>query len=299
MSSNHLSLKNITEKQKELVFDVIFMTLGCLIYSASVSIFTAPNKMAPGGITGIATLLHYTIGTPIGIMIFVLNIPLLIFAFRYINGNFIIKTIICTALTSVSVDLLSFLPKYDGSHGNMLLAALYGGLLSGTGLALVFLRGATTGGTDVASRLLKLKWAHIPMGRMMMGIDCVVILISLIVFKSIDSGLYALIELFVSSKVIDTILYGSDTGKMVLVISDKYEEIAKILTSELNRGITFLKSRGYYTGRDREVLLCAVRRPQTARLRAIVRKIDPQAFIIMCEAGDVIGEGFKPITKDD
>lgn len=295
MTLKHITLPKIPEKKKNLILDILFLTLGCLIYSASVAIFIAPNKIAPGGITGIATILYYTIGTPIGIMILVLNIPLFLLGFKFIGGKFIIKTIICTVITSVAVDALWFLPKY---HGNMLLVSLYGGVLSGIGLGLVFLRGATTGGTDVASRLLKLKWPHIPMGRMMMGLDCIIILVSLIVFKSIDSGLYAIIELFVSSKVIDTLLYGSDTGKMVLVISEKHEEIAKKITDELNRGVTVICGRGYYTGSEREILMCAVRRPQAARLRAIVRKTDPAAFIIMCEAGDVIGEGFKPITKD-
>lgn len=290
---------SITEKQKNFILDCIFLTLGCFIYSASVAIFTAPNKMAPGGVTGIATILYYTIGTPIGVMIFVLNIPLFILGFWLINGKFVFKSVICTALTSVGVDLLAlFLPKYNGFHGNMLLAALYGGVLSGIGLGLVFLRGATTGGTDIASRLLKLKWPHVPMGRMMMFVDCLIILASIIVFKSIDSGLYAIINLYVSSKVIDIILYGSDTGKMVLVISDKNEEIAKTITEDLDRGVTMLKGRGFYTGRERDVLLCALRRPQAARVRAIVRKADPNAFIIMTQADDVIGEGFKPITKE-
>lgn len=291
-------LPKISNKRKDLILDALFLTVGCTIYSAAIAIFTAPNKMAPGGISGISTLLHYTIGTPIGIMIFVLNIPLFVLGFRFIGGKFIFKSIICTAITSVGVDFLSFLPKYGGQKGNMLLAALYGGVLSGIGLGLVFLRGSTTGGTDIASRLLKLKWAHIPMGRMMLSIDAVIILISTIVFKSVDSGLYAMIDLFVSSRVIDAILYGSDTGKMVLVISNKNNEIAKKITSEINRGVTILKARGYYTGSDREVLMCAVRRPQTAKLRSIVRSADPTAFIIMCDASDVIGEGFRPITKE-
>lgn len=181
----------------------------------------------------------------------------------------------------------------------MLLAALYGGVLSGIGLGLIFLRGSTTGGTDIASRLLKIKWPYIPMGRMMMLVDAVIIVASIIAFKSVDSGLYAMIQLFVSSKVIDMILYGSDTGKMILVVSDKNAEIATAIMSDLDRGVTMLKGRGFYTGAERDVLLCAVRRQQTPTVRSIVRKADPTAFIIMCEAGDVIGEGFKPITKDD
>ena len=146
-------LKKLHINKKDIALDALFLTVGCLIYSASVSMFSAPNKIAPGGVTGIATILYYSFGTPIGVMIFVLNIPLFILGFRFIGGRFIIKSIACTAITSVAVDALWFLPKYYGNHGNMLLASLYGGVLAGVGLGLVFLRGSTTGGTDIASRL--------------------------------------------------------------------------------------------------------------------------------------------------
>lgn len=294
----NIRLKEISASHKELAVDVLFWTVGCFIFSASVAVFTAPNKMAPGGLTGVATILYYTIGTPIGLTTLLLNIPLFILGFRFIGGKFIISSIICTVISSLGVDLLSFLPKYDGNHGNMLLAALYGGVLSGIGLGLIFLRGSTTGGSDIASRLLKLRWPYVSMGRMIMLVDAVVIITSTIVFRSVDSGLYAMIQLFVSSKVIDAMLYGADTGKMVLVVSEKNKEIATAIMAELDRGVTMLKGSGFYSGNDREVLLCAVRRQQTPSLRAIVRKVDPSAFIILCEADDVIGEGFKPITKD-
>jgi uncharacterized membrane-anchored protein YitT (DUF2179 family) len=288
-----------TKKFFELLNDALFYVAGCTLYAISVTVFTAPNKIAPGGITGISTILHYLFNTPIGTMIFILNIPLFILGLRFISGRFIIRTIICTAIVSVLTDVFAILPIIPQYHGNMLLAALYGGLLAGIGLGLVFLRGSTTGGTDIASRLIKLKFSHIPMGRMMMFIDAIVITISAVVFRSVDSGLYALIAIFTASKVIDSLLYGSDTGRMVLVISEKNDEIAKIVITEINRGVTMLKGRGVYTGRERDVLMCAVRRPQAAILRKLVRSIDPTAFIIMCEAGDVIGEGFKPISKDD
>ena len=131
-----------------------------------------------------------------------------------------------------------------------------------------------------------------------MHIDTCVILASAAVYRSVDSVLYALITLFSSSRVIDSILYGADTGKMVMIISEHNSEIAEIITHEVNRGITVLRGRGYYTGKEREVLLCAVRRPETSKLRAIVKRADPSAFIITCDASEVIGEGFKPITKE-
>lgn len=293
-------LSKISVNLKEIVLDTIFFVVGCFIYSASVAIFIAPNKMAPGGLTGVATIIYYLFGTPIGLMIFILNIPLFILGFKFIGGKFMVKTLICTVLSSFGVDILDFLPKYIAKNGDqMLLAALYGGVTMGIGLALVFLRNATTGGTDIASRLLKLKWPYIPMGRMMLFVDTAIIVISVFAFKSIDSGLYAMIQLFVSSKVIDLILYGSDTGKMFVIISEKNNEIAKIITDDLDRGVTLLKGRGFYTGADKEVLICAVRRQEISKVREIVKGIDQTAFMIMCEASDVIGEGFKPINKEE
>ena len=294
-----LALSNIKNKCKEKSIDFIFYIIGSAIYAASVTVFSSPNKMAPGGFTGIATILHYVMNVPIGASILVLNIPFFILAFRFIGGEFIFNSLICTVLTSVGVDALNFLPKYDGGHGNMLLAALYGGVLSGIGLGMIFIRSSTTGGTDIASKLLRLKFPHIPMGRMLLILDSVVILVSIIVFKSVNSGLYAIITLYVSSKVIDAMLYGSDNGKMIIVISEKNSEIADAVASELDRGVTLLSGKGFYTGSEREVLLCAVRRPEASRLMNIVRKTDPSAFIIICEADQVVGEGFRPITKKD
>lgn len=298
--ANGFRLPDIKKHEKfyEISKDLIFYIIGSVIYSVSVSVFTAPNKIAPGGVTGIATILHYAFGLPIGIMFFVLNIPLFILSMRFIGGRFIIRTVICTTLISVFVDLFQLLPQYE-YHGDLLLASLYGGILSGAGLGLVFLRGATTGGTDIASKLLRIKYPHVPMGRMMMFIDFLIVMAAAIYFRSLNDALYALITIFVCSKVIDGILYGSDNGRMVMIVSDKEREIADAISDEINRGVTLLKGKGYYSGADRDVLMCAVRRPETARLRAIVRKADPAAFIIMCEAGEVIGEGFKPITKDD
>lgn len=285
-------------KIREILTDAAYYILGSIIYSASVSVFTAPNEIAPGGATGVATILHYAFGLPIGIMIFVLNIPLFALSVKKIGWKFIAKTILCTALVSAFIDLFSLMPQYE-YKGNMLLASLYGGILSGAGLALVFLRGATTGGTDVASKLLRLKYPHIPMGRMMMSIDCFIVLAAAVYFRDVNAALYALITIFVSSKIIDSILYGADNGRVVMIVTDNVKEIADDISEEISRGITLLKGRGYYSGSDKEVIMCAVRRQETPRLRAIVRRRDPSAFIIMCEAGEVIGEGFKPINKED
>lgn len=297
----HSFLKGMSSLKKtkpyDIMMDAVFCFFGSLIYSASVAMFTAPNKIAPGGVTGISTVLFYLIHTPIGVMIFVLNIPLFILGLRFIGGPFMVKSIICTTMTSVFVDLMEATHFYKYT-GNMLLAALYGGILSGTGLGLIFLRGGTSGGSDIGSRLLKLKFKHVSMGRMMMILDAMVIIASAIVFRNVESGLYALISIFASSRVIDSILYGSDNGKMAVIISKDPDALANAIIGELGRGLTLLKGKGYYTGQERDVIMCAVRRSEAAQLRTVIRKIDPSAFIIMCEASEVIGFGFKPITKE-
>ena len=287
----------LRQKLRTLMIDFVVMLAGSVIYAVSVDVFTAPNEIAPGGVTGIATVLYFLFRTPIGTMYFILNVPLLLLALKFISRRFIAKTLVATLMVSVSTDVLNlFLPKYQHS---MLLAALYGGVLSGIGLGLIFLRGATTGGTDVASKLLRIRYRHIPMGRMMMFIDAIIIIVSAFVFHSVDSALYAMITIFASSQVIDSILYGADKSEMVLVISDRYEEISRSILEDMNRGATVLKGRGSYTGQDRDVLLCAVRRSEAAQLRMLVRQSDPSAFMILCEAGEVLGEGFKPINKED
>lgn len=298
LKSSGLRLPYIKSRERayEIAKDIAFFILGSALYSLSVAVFTAPNKIAPGGLTGVATILYYVIHTPVGMTMFVLNIPLFLLGFRYIGVKFIGRTVVCTAMVSVMTDLMSsVLPAY---RSNLLLAVLYGGVLSGAGLGLIFLRGATTGGSDVASRLLRIRYPHIPMGRMMLLLDIAIIGLSAIVFRSLDSALYAIICSFASSRVIDGILYGSDNGRMVLVISEHNEDIARQILSDMERGVTLLRGKGVYTGREREVLLCAVRRPEAARLRSIVRQADPSAFVIMCEAGEVIGEGFTPINKE-
>lgn len=283
---------------RELIKDGVFFTVGTFLYSIGVSVFTVPNRIAPGGVTGLSTILHYLIHTSVGTMILVLNIPLLILAFRFLGKRFVMKTVFCTVLVSVFTDILSlpFVPKYTD---NPILAALYGGVLSGAGLGMVFLRGGTSGGSDILSRLLRLKWPYVPMGRMLLTIDFCVIALSALVFWNVNVALYAIVVEFTSSRVIDSLLYGADNGRMALIISDQYQEIAAAIRTDLNRGITLFKGEGSYTGREHEIILCAVRRTQAAKLRVLVRRIDPKAFVIMCSADEVLGQGFKPLRQAD
>ena len=279
---------------KKLIPDGLLMIAGSAVFAASVTVFSAPNEIAPGGLTGIATVLNYLFAWPIGTAILIMNIPVFLIGAAKLGIKFLAKTLFASVLVSVFIDLFTALiPAYTG---NPMLAAIYGGLLSGTGLALVFLRGGTTGGADIAAKLISLKFPHISVGRIFLILDLCVILFATAVYRNVESGLYAIIFIFVSSQLVDRILYGADKGKIMLVISGRSKEIAGEIMLKLSRGVTLLKASGAYTGEDKQVLMCAVRLSETARLHTIVKSLDRDAFIIVADAGEISGEGFKPIV---
>ena len=246
--------------------------------------FTAPNHIASGGVTGVSIVLNYLFGTPIGTMAFIINIPIFIWAIIEIGYKLVAKTFVATLLSSLAIDMMGvIIPPYEG---NPMLAAIFGGVLEGVGLSLVFMRGGTTGGTDMVARLLGRHFRHLSMGKLMLGVDFLVIVFSGFAFRSIESALYAMLTIFVSTRLIDSILYGTDmgNGKVLFIMSEKNKEIAQTILRDLDRGVTALKSRGVYSGREGEVLLCAVRRYEVCKVNDIVHSADPNAFIIVGEA---------------
>ena len=285
------------KKIKDFLIDGVFFIVGSFIFAISVNTFTAPNNIAPGGLTGAATMLNYLFNVPIGMVILVMNLPIFIWGFFEVGYRFILKTIVATILSSVIIDLtVDILPKYQG---DMLLTTVFGGLLSGFGLALIFVRGGTTGGTDLMANLISRRVRHLSLGRLILIIDMVIVVISAFVYKNFESPLYATIVIFITSKVIDTVLYGTDigSGKMIFIISQKNEEIAQRIMDDIGRGVTELRSRGAYTKKEGEVLLCAVNRQEVYKVYDIIHSIDPDAFTIVGEAGEISGEGFKEIQN--
>lgn len=281
----------------ELSIDFLAYLIGSGLYAVAVNTFSAPNNIAPGGVTGLSIIINYVTQAPIGTVMFLLNIPLFLLGIYFIGWKFIAKTVVATFMMSIIIDVTApFIPAYQG---DMILAALFGGVLEGLGLGLVFLRGATTGGSDLAARLLALKFPHLSLGRLMLSVDAIVILVAALVFQNVESVLYAVVMLFVSSRVVDGLLYGADRGKMILVVSRKSGEIAKEILDQLERGVTLLQGKGAYTGEGQEVLLCAVRRHEAVKLHNIVRSADPDAFWIVTEAGEIMGEGFKQLKAPD
>lgn len=272
--------------------DYVVMFVGAVIYAASVNTFTSPNDIAPGGLTGIATMLNHLFSLPIGIMILVLNIPLFIWGAVENGKKFLTKTIVATVFVSVIIDVMApFSYKYEG---DTLLAALFGGLLSGIGLAIIFFRGGTTGGTDIIARNIHKHFPHVSMGTVILAADAVIFVAAAIVYQSIESALYAVITIFVSTKVIDTVIYGvaHDNGKLMFIITDKYEELSQAIIEQVGRGVTQLDAHGAYNNDNKKVLMCAVRPSQVHKTKALVNSVDENAFIVVTTANAISGNGF-------
>ena len=289
-------------KQKKylrgLALDFGADVLGSLLFAIGIVSFTEPANIAPGGVSGIAIILNYLWDVlPIGGLSIAINVPLMILSFKYLGRRASVKTICSLIISSLMIDWIAapFFPVYSGDR---LLGAVFGGVFMGAGLALIFLRGSTTGGTEIVSNLMRLRWPHISMGRAILFVDCAVIAASIVVFGNLESGMYGIISLFCTTKVIDTIVYGFDQGNMVTVVSDQYEEISRRILEEIDRGVTLLHGKGAYTGQEKEVLICAVRKSEFSRLKSIVREVDHSAFVVTTEAGEIFGEGFKRVNKD-
>lgn len=284
---------------KGVLLDFLFIMAGSVVYAFSVNAFTSPNHIAPGGITGLSTLLNYMFDTPIGLMAFFINIPIVVWAVVEIGYKLVLKTMFSIALSSALIDVFSwFVPPY---RGDMILVALFAGLCEGLGLSLVFIRGATTGGTDMLARLLGRRLPHFSMGKLMLAIDGVIVAVSALVYGSIENAMYACIVIFVSTKLIDAILYGTDsgTGKLFFVMSPKVHAMGARIIQELDRTVTYLDSHGGYTKEPGETMLCAVRRFEVYHIQAIIREEDRDAFVIVGDAGEITGEGFRPVRSDD
>lgn len=296
---------NLQRSKKQIVqgyiLDAVCLFLGSAAYAAAINIFNKPNNIAPGGFSGIATMLNYLFNWPIGVTTILLNLPLFIWGLIRLGKSAMVKTVIATGLTSVIIDVSSPIIDFYNIKftDDVMLACIFGGVLAGVGLGLVFMRGGTTGGTDLVAKLLSTHVKFISIGRLVLIADCAVILMTFIVYKNLTSPLYALIFLFVHSKVIDIVVYGVDNGrgKMMLIISPKNQEIKEGILNELSRGVTELMSRGGYSEIEGEVLLVAVRRQEVHRTYDVIKRVDPKAFVIVTNADQISGLGFR--EKDE
>lgn len=280
---------------KSIWIDLIFIIIGNIIYGVGVNMFTAPNDIAPGGLTGLATVLNSWLGMPIGIGIFILNVPLFVIAFFKFKKEFIIKTFIAMLFMSVFCDALTFLPPYTG---DMMVASIFGGGLTGIGLGIIFVRGIVTGGTDLLGKIVKLRFPHISLGTLLMIIDFIVVFIAGIYYRDMKYALYPIVTIFISTIVINKMIDGLDIARVAFIVSKVPEEISQAVIEKLDRTTTILKGRGGYNKEEMEVIMCTVKIQQLPKLKKIVSEIDPKAFMVVNTASEVLGEGFKEYGND-
>ena len=273
------------------------ITLGSILYALAYNIFYAPNLVAMGGLTGLGQVLNALIPVlPVGTTVFVMNVPLFFLGWKFIGGHLLVSSLYAMTFSSFAIDVMDMI--YQFPPMDTMLAAIFGGALLGAGIGLVFSKGATTGGTDLIARLLKLKFAWLPMGTLVLIPDFIVIVLAAIAFGKVESALYGLVSLFITSKVMDMVLYGLDSSKVAYIISDACKEITDAVMA-MDRGATILHGEGAYSGDEKKVLMVAFKQKEIVPLKEKVNEIDPHAFLIVCDAHDVLGEGFRTYSKDD
>lgn len=283
------------EEKKTLrrrIMDYGIITAAAAIYAVAVSLFLDPNSLAPGGVTGIAIILNRLAGMETGTWMFLINIPILAIGMWKFGWKFILSTLYCTAVTSFFTNLLT---PVGAVTADPLLAALVGASLMAVALGLVFKAGATTGGTDIIIKLLRLRFPYLKTGFLFLLTDAVIVTASAFVFKNLDTALYAGIVVFINSVLLDLVLYGRDGAKMFFIISDSPETIVSRLLEELDISATYISGKGAYSGLDKKVILCVVKKPLSPKLEEIVRQEDPKAFTIITSASEIYGEGYKNI----
>lgn len=275
---------------------VLKITLGCVVFALGFDLFLLPNGLNAGGISGIAMVINKLTGFgAVGALTVLMNFPLFLLGGWKIGKKFIIGSMFGMAVSSALIDILAVIPVPETEP---LVGALYGGVLCGLGLGIVFADGASTGGSDIVVRLLKMKWRNVPIGLITAGFDFAVVCLTGIAFRDFSRALYSGVTIYLSGQVINAVVYRFDYSKVVIVISQSSDEIAKMITEKLDRGVTYLNGEGYYSGQDTKVILTAIKKQQLAELKELASGIDPNAFIIVQEAHQVLGDGFSRYAKD-
>lgn len=266
------------------------------MFSLGFVLFLDVHSFNGGGISGLAQILAHLVGFgSVGFWVVVFNIPLFLFGGIKLGKKFFFGSLLGLAAVTVGLEVFTLLPVPETEP---LLACIYGGVLVGGGIGIVFMAGASTGGSDIIVRLLKRKWRNVPIGTITMGFDIVVMLLTGIAFGDLSKALYTGITLFISGKVLDIVVYSFDYSKVVLIISENHKEISHGILTKLERGVTVLHGEGAYSSNEKKVLLTAVKKHQLADLKQLVVDVDPDAFVIVQEAHQVLGDGFARYTKD-
>jgi uncharacterized membrane-anchored protein YitT (DUF2179 family) len=281
-------------KYKRNLVDVIFIFLGCMIASAGVNLFLVHAKLLSGGATGVALILEYTLKVPAGIVVFLINVPLLILSYKKLDRSFTIYTTIGMLCLSFSLMITKSFASFINIDGDLLIYCIYGGVLCGIGYGLVFLRRGSTGGTDIITMLIRKRYSNFNIGSLGFSLNLLIVIAGAIIF-GIQQALYTIISLFIQSLVLDRMLKGFNSKKLLLILTRKEEEIIEFVIKDLNRGITSLFAEGEYTHDKKKMLYCIVSSHQMIDLKSAIHSIDPSAFITIIDISEVRGKGFLNI----
>lgn len=286
--------------KRQLVFGVKGFALDAAastFWAIGIKMFAVPNKIAPSGFTGITVLINYLTGLPIGSMSLLMNIPFLIICWRVIGKDFVLQTVRVLIIFSLLMDWVFIAPPVYA--GDPLLAALFGGLFSGIGGGIVFSQGSSGGGTDLIVKLIRKKYPYVSTGQLVVGINGMIMILAAVVYGNIEAGLYGLIMSFTSGKVVDTILNGADSAMSVMIVSNQPKLISNSIINQLHRSATIISGTGAYNNEDTYMLLCVVRKTEFFKLKRLIREADPCAFVIVNEASQILGKGFRAIDSSD
>ena len=272
--------------------------LGALIHAVAFNVFLGPNQIPMGGISGLAQIINFLIPVlPVGTMNMLMNVPLLLLSGKLLGRRVLISSVVAVATSSVAIDAIGAM--HDFTAMDPFLSAIFGGAMMGLGLGLISAQGATLGGTSTLARLIKIKYPWLSTGSLIMGSDVVVLVLAVIAFGKLEAALYGTIALLVLEKIMDKVLYGMDPSKVAYIISESAQEIAKVLMSEQERGVTILRGQGAYTGDEKKVLMVAFRQKDIVQIKRTVHGMDKKAFMVVVDANTVLGGGFDDYQKGE
>lgn len=283
------------KKWKKRIGKITLITLASALYGAGISLFLDPNNLAPGGVTGISIVLNRLSGLETGTLVFLINVPLILLGFWKFGWRFILSTFYAVVASSAFINVLQ---PYGPLTRQPMLAALMGSALVAVGLGTVFRAGATTGGTDIVIKMLRVRYPHLRTGVLFFWTDVMVVAWSGMVFQNVDTVLYAMVAVVVTSRLLDMVLYGMDEAKLFYIISDKPEEIAVRILDEIDIGVTYLQGEGGYSNQDKRVIMCVTKKQQAPKIEEVVKEEDPRAFTIITSATEIYGEGYKNIFAE-
>ena len=296
MDNIKTQMNNSTAMRRIITYIVI--VIGSIIYAVGFQFFMYPNSIVSGGAVGIAMIINKLIPVPVGLMTIIINIPLFIVAWRYFGLDFLVSSLVGMALSSAFVDLFAMFNLI--LTNDPMLASIIGGAIKGIGLGIIYYVGTTTGGMDIVAKLLRMKYPHINLGTLLMLLDAAIIVVYALILGKYESAMYSVIAMFVFSKVIDLVLYGIDNSCVCYIISEHSGAISnEIISGHMHRGVTILDGRGAYSGKEKQIIMCVIKRQQISEIRRIIRKLDQNAFFIVSDAKNVFGNGFESINDNN